>query len=575
MFKHAKLRKSVACITLLSFLNLVFSCNYYKVTTVNQPLSTEQQQKVNEYMNMKKDFILHTAIDSTFITDTIFLNTEKQTLDCVLHAVPPSHKMHINNIQQQDPFKYKLSPDSPDDGTADTPALSKSADKNNGSVPVLNEIHLYINYTDGIDTGVALSIPFNAFTKADVIEKDNGRTQASYVFGTIGGLATAFIIIAVIVASTKSSCPFVYTFDGQGYTFDGEIYGGAIYPQLERDDYLPLTSTSVADTFKIRISNELKEQQYTNLASLVAVEHPSGVRVLPDKNGNVYTLSKSIAPHIALLDGKTDYSQELASKDDRWCLFNDLTTNEPFNELVLTFKKPAGVTNGKLMLNLKNSLWLDYLYGEFMGLFGSYYTIWKEKQMGMPVAEMNKWNLEQGIPLRVMLKTSGGWKGIDTLPAFGPLASREVIVPVDLSDVKSDVVELKLHCGFMFWEVNAAAMDFSTDAAISIKQLLPSSAIDETGKQITSLLQKKDGAYLTQLYPETVATISYVVSRPEEGNSVSYILHTSGWYNHIRDFKGTPDFAYLNTFRKPGAFALFSKDRYQQWNMVSLTAINR
>lgn len=89
----------------------------------------------------------------------------------------------------------------------------------------------------------------------------------------------AFIIFLL----TKSSCPFVYTLDGADYNFRGEIYGGAIAPNLERDDYMPLPGFAAVDSvFKLKITNELKERQYTDVAELLMVEHSENITVLMD-----------------------------------------------------------------------------------------------------------------------------------------------------------------------------------------------------------------------------------------------------------------------------------------------------
>ena len=61
---------------------------------------------------------------------------------------------------------------------------------------------------------------------------------------TIGLVAAVVVGVAVlivgIVAATKNSCPFVYSWDGTKYVFDAEPYGGAISRGLEKDDYSEL-----------------------------------------------------------------------------------------------------------------------------------------------------------------------------------------------------------------------------------------------------------------------------------------------------------------------------------------------
>ncbi|MBK6786045.1 MAG: hypothetical protein IPG79_21600 [Saprospiraceae bacterium] len=76
----------------------------------------------------------------------------------------------------------------------------------------------------------------------------------------------------------------MYVYDGETYIFEGETFGGAIAQNLERDDYMPLPDIrGNHGHYKIRISNELKEIQYTDLAELIVVDHPENSEVLLDK----------------------------------------------------------------------------------------------------------------------------------------------------------------------------------------------------------------------------------------------------------------------------------------------------
>ena len=58
--------------------------------------------------------------------------------------------------------------------------------------------------------------------------------SAAIIVGTIG-------VASIIIIATKESCPFIYSWDGHQYVFDGEPYGAAITRGLERDDYSELS----------------------------------------------------------------------------------------------------------------------------------------------------------------------------------------------------------------------------------------------------------------------------------------------------------------------------------------------
>ena len=442
------------------------------------------------------------------------------------------------------------------------PATYKTAE----SPVVLNLVHVYIT---GFQAGSAdqVSIPFAAIQRIDLVEKDTGRTTASYVLGVVGGTVAILAILLVIVALTKSSCPFVYAYDGQNYRFVGEAYGGAIFAPAERHDYLPLPAIQPeGNQYRVKISNELKERQYTNLAELLLVQHPIGSQVLLDQRGQVQTLtSPQPATHASSPAGH-DYTTQLQATDHDAFLFDEDAPGAAPNALVMSFAKSAGVHQGKLVLHAQNSLWLDYLYGEFIGKFGAYYTTWAAQQKTQLTAINYQWGLDQHIPLKVYVEADQGWQLVETIPTVGPLAARDLVVPLNFAANSSRQVRVKLECGFMFWEVDYAALDCSPNLPVQLDNCRLQSALTERGQDVRTQLAANDSLYLKQLHPGTAVTLTYESSLPAPGphSRRTTFLHTKGYYEHIRDFKGLPNLPELYAFKKPGRFVEFSKEKFRQ-----------
>ncbi|HET9824725.1 MAG TPA: hypothetical protein VFP87_05295, partial [Chitinophagaceae bacterium] len=429
---------------------------------------------------------------------------------------------------------------------------------------VVTEVHIYLNQTAAIDATKSLSLPLDQIEKIEVIEHDKLRTTVSYILGGVGITLGVITVAAVIVALTKSSCPFVSTYDGTQYVVQGELFGGATNRRLERLDYVPLRMQPINGEYQLRISNELKENQFTNFADLLVIEHDSSMHVGVGTDGHIYQLGSGLTPTAALVNNKTDVLKEIIQSDGVICKFNDTASSTATNEMAMTFPNPGGFKNAKLVLDLKNSYWFDYLYGEFTSHFGSSYDRWQEQQNTQPVEQMIRWTNEQEIPLSVSMSTPDGWKEICKITTVGPLANRQIVIPVEIAAQSTRPIRIKLSTGFMFWELDCASMDFSVQQPLDVSILKPYSAIDENGNDVLDRLRQDDDKFLTQLEIGNYATLKYKMTRATNpAKSYSVVLATKGYYEPVRNYSGNPDLDFLKRFKEPGAMGNFSKYQYQ------------
>ena len=173
---------------------------------------------------------------------------------------------------------------------------SRSSDKPDNDIHSKEqslEAHVYLDslHYVKITNGMTLQIPF---CDVKILKLYDVNTQRMVL--TYGGMTVA-ATLTVLFFATKQSCPFIYAFNGNSFGFAGEIFSGAVYPQLERDDYLSLPSLqSISGKYQLRITNEVKEAQHVNLMELMAVDHPSGTRVLVEGDGVVHTLADLQSP---------------------------------------------------------------------------------------------------------------------------------------------------------------------------------------------------------------------------------------------------------------------------------------
>lgn len=533
----------------LSALFLFTEChNYYKATALKKNTTSDYAGAIDSLKLTNRYFVLRNGNESYYMKNTV-LSPDQKNLTCTLEELSSFNKFHLLN-GGKGKMQYKRT------------------DQN--QLAVLNEVHFYITPDNAAAFG-QYTLPLDKVQKIEVIEKDKKRTTNSYVIGAVGYTLGAVAVVAIIIAATKSSCPFVSAYHQNDFSLQGEIYGGAIYPQLARNDYMPLKMSPLPDsTFQVKISNELKERQYTDMAELWIINHAADTKVLSDDKGNLFSISDPQKPTKAIFQNTTDVTEDLVKENDNRLLhFDDTTADQNNNSVILHFNKKEINKKANLVLALKNSYWLDYLYGELAKGFGSYYATYMDQQKKKPATELLKWISDQQIPLIVSVRKNNGWGKITAITTIGPLATREIVVPIDCSNITGDEIEIKLASGFMFWEIDYAAIDYTESNSFTIQKLSPVKAMDEVQRNVLPLLQTEDGNYLEQPQIGNIVTLVYK-SMPATKDAQSFILHSKGYYEHIRDFTNKPDFAFLQKFMKPGAFASYGVEMYKKLRSSNL-----
>ena len=529
---------------IVTMLFLTACHHYYKVSPVYMGASNGSAATIDSLGLAERFFILKSGSDAYYMRNPM-LSADKKTMDGILDTVPYFHQLYLAN-GRNGKMKYH--------------------EINSLESMVLNEVHFHIPSDKAAVVG-PYKLQLDQIQIIEVIEKDKKRTANSYVIGAIGYTIGAIAVVGIIIAATKSSCPFVSAYTGSDFVLQGEIYGGAIYPQMARHDYMALKMQPLNDgSLQVKISNELHEHQYTDMAELWVITHDKNSKVLADEKGDLFSITDPQLPSACMLNGKKDVTAALQKAGDNYLMYMDDSTKlNATNEAVMKFSKPVSAKKGKLILSLKNSYFLDLLYGELAKGFGNYYSTYITQQRKKPVAELLQWTSEQQIPLQVSVKTESGWKKIADITTIGPLATRNIVVPVELTETTEPFTEIKLSSGFMFWEIDYAAMDYSAQNDFTVQKIAPSKATDELGKNVLPDLEKEDAVYMAQPDIGNIATIIYKTAPlKDDSKTRTYILHSRGYYEHVRDFKNPPNVAFLNQFKKPNAFPIFGVSVYKK-----------
>ncbi|WP_228850587.1 hypothetical protein [Aegicerativicinus sediminis] len=540
--------KIISWIFTFAILLLNLGCSYFKVQEVPVANNEDIANKLNEFNNQSKYMVLHRGIDLFHLQDPV-IDGDNFTIKGNITAVGSNHI-------------YKK-----------VPTIGKSGKYNPKTQNPLNEVHLYFSNDVDLNIGTNDEINLAKLESVGIVDKNTGRSVANVFLGVLG----AFAVIAIIIAATKSSCPFIYSYDGQDYVFSGELYPGNIIKNAQSPDYLRLSGIKNSDGFyKIKISNELLEVEHTDQILLWVIDHNKSTEVLLDPMGKPVYFENLVSPYAINEDGYNADISIIENLDNRYFSFNSNNTNSKnTRELTLKFKRHSNAKNASLKLSAKNSLWLDMLFGKMNEKFGAYYPTFQKNQLDLTKDKAEEWKNNQSIPLSVSVLENGVWKKISDIPSAGPIAFRDIGLSVNLENIKSDTVEIKLETGFMFWELDYAAMSFDANSEAIIHKIAPSLAITNIGKDVTNSLLKADNEYHIQDEIGQSVEVSFKAPKQNPDLERSFFVQSQGYYTYIRDYEGIPNFTELVQFRKPGYFPRFSEMQYNETVVPFINAENQ
>jgi hypothetical protein len=526
-------------IPVLAFVFIAGCHSFYKVKTIQNP----QSNSISSLPYMNKNFVIHS--DSiVFVMNNIAIGN-----DSIKGNYVGGYKFPFNRYSFPEPNSTNRYWNRKGDGW------------------IINEVHFYIqNLKKTILPGITqCSFAVKDINRLDVYDKDKVRTTFSWIVGIVGafygGLLAFYGFLFLIIALSGGSCPYVYVNNGNDFVFAGEIYSGAIYAPLERDDYLLLPGLVSEDgNYLLKMSNELHEVQHTNLTELLVFDHPANMQVLVDKYGHYQTAVEKKPPLTATNFMGTNILDIVRYKDSvSYCGVPPNSEIPLTDGVIMTFDLPEGVDSGKLFIRARNSIWLDHVFKEFHSMLGGYQDTWTKNQNNSDPKKFIDWSMNQKIPLSVYIEKNGKWAFCDYFQMAGPMALKDDVLALDLKGISEGPLKIKLESGHSFWEIDYAVMDYSNNYQVRITNVSLDKAVTEDGENVSGLLNRDDSEYYIQPENDNVADLSF--SAPaitDSGRTI--ILHSKGYYQINQESKGIPRIAKLNQIRKPGQFLEYSRD---------------
>ncbi|MFC1563615.1 hypothetical protein ACFL6G_01705 [candidate division KSB1 bacterium] len=411
-------------------------------------------------------------------------------------------------------------------------------------------------------------------------------SRAKTTFGVIISLVALSLIMSAIQSSTDTdhpepledseiySCPFVYSFDGDQYIFDAEPYSGAISEGLQRTDICRLENLEPVDgEYRLLLTNEFDETQYTDEFKLQVVDHPAGVEVIPDAGGNLHTVKDPLKP-LTVEDKNGNSVYKWVSEKDYLLWESDLNTKDPDNSsdlrdtLLFTFPKPDDAKNAKLVVNSGSALWGSSMPKKLLELMGTYSEEWKESLLTKVGRDsLTLWQRREGVyRLQVKVWSNNTWTTRGEIKGEGPFKVEDRIVPLDLSGVEGDNVKILLAPPSGFWLINSLALDYSQDIPVEINEISAKTMVGHSGADLRDILESTDGSYYITPEIGQTAELTFPVPELKQGYERTVFAKVSGYYDIHFDATNPPDIVQLlKILSEPGYFVRYALKDYHKW----------
>lgn len=417
-----------------------------------------------------------------------------------------------------------------------------------GRRQVLTDVAVFPDYLRGTPSLDAATVTGPVRIPLDSIEYLENRSDRRgwAILATIAATATTIAIIDAAGRSdvrpepTPTSCPFLYSFDGDRWVFDSETYAGAVTAGLKRTDLDNLDHLRPVDgRYRLLLTNERPETEYTDELTLVVVDHPPSARPFPDARGDARLLADARAPNSATgLHGGDALSTLLARDGHAWTgapvAQADLSVDAELRDgLILSFARPASNT-ALLAVHARNTELAPLALQMFLELQGDDLVPWYRRVDREPetAASLREWVLREGT-LHVSVWRDGHWHLQDALLDVGPLLPKTQVALLDLSEVEGGEVRVKLESARGLWTIDQVALGVQSEGESRVTRLVPIVARHRDGRDLVDVLMSADGRHHTALEGDSVNLEFEVPPPPPPGWTRTVMVRSTGFY-HIR-----------------------------------------
>lgn len=348
----------------------------------------------------------------------------------------------------------------------------------------------------------------------------------------------------VIRYPTPKSCPFVYAYDGTGFTFSSETFAGSIYKGGERTVIDRLEALKpVNGRYVLKLTNERIETDYVNELTLTVVDAPPDVEILASDDGVFHTLKSAVPPvactgqnGVSVLDVVKSVDgvfwegrkQEQASVEQSGYI----------DRLEAQFRLRNSKGSVKLLLNGRNTELAAFAFDQMSTLCGSGYARWiyGVEHDTVQGKRMRQFLLREGL-LHVYVWNGTDWQNAGVFMDSGAELVKEHVLVLPVPHQAQGVLRVRLECTSDLWRIDRLALDESDDVDVKCASLAATGLTGCAGEDALPRLASRDDGYLITMPGDSVM-LTFAVPSPVGGMKRTCFVKATGYYHHWSTFAG-------------------------------------
>lgn len=380
-----------------------------------------------------------------------------------------------------------------------------------------------------------LMIPQDSILAMITYEETTSATRhfGSFLFGlTAPPLTFLGIYCLACPKCCFGSCPTIYTFDGENYNLEAELFSEAISKQLENYDIDLIRQKPINDTLKIKITNEALETHYINKFEIVSAIHPKGTEVFNTIEDNLLVINNHLPPIIVNNKEGNNITYFLRNDDNQYYRsgvekIKELRKGSVFD--YIDIELPQNAT--KILIKYRNTLLsTTLLYDVVIGSQGIKGLEWTKKMNeDWNYAAQFKMIYEMFSGIKIKIKLNGEWKEIGYFKDAGPLNWKYLAAELKLDNVENNTLRLEfIPDNFMIDYVSFDTTKIN-HAEIKTEAIYPFIVLDKSSKEnseIMSFLIENDSNYLIT-EPGDFYSLNYYVPHIA-GKEQTFIIRSKG-----------------------------------------------